>query len=109
MKNRQVPARHPLVSRAEPLAPPLAGDTLLALLLWGCYCVPLGHHRGSHLRFKRPQVLEAHLCGILRTRHGDLMVVSHVGEMGEACQGLQLHQMVRPVALGGHLHHLTSV
>lgn len=54
----------------------------------------LGHHRGSHLRFKRPQVLEAHLCGIMRTRHGDLMVVSHIGEMGEACQGLQLHQMV---------------
>lgn len=54
--------------------------------------MPLGRHCGGHLRIKRPQVLEAHLGGILRTCHGDLMVVGHVGEVGEACQGLQLHE-----------------
>lgn len=53
---------------------------------------PLGRHCRGHLRIKRPQVLEAHLCGILRTCHGDLMVMGHVGEVGEARQGLQLHE-----------------
>lgn len=50
--------------------------------------MPLRRHCGGHLRIKRPQVLEAHLGGILRTGHGNLMVVGHVGEVGEACQGL---------------------
>lgn len=61
---------------------------------------------GGYLRATHPQVPNARLDGLLRAEHGDLVVVGRVRKVGQPHEGLQLHQGVRPAALGSHLHQL---
>lgn len=62
--------------------------------------------QGGYSRIEHLQVLNAHLHGLLRAHHGDLVVVDCVGKVAQAGQGLQVDQGVCPVALGDHLQQL---